>query len=184
MIMATKRKSSAKKKAPRKTVTTKRPAAKAAKPSRARASVTPLMRVTGLGGMFFKSGDPKKLTEWYRKHLGIEVDTYGGWSFRWREMRRTQRIGCTVWSPFDQSSSYFDPSEQSYMFNFRVADLKALLAQLRREGIHVIDEVQEYPYGKFGWIIDPEGRKIELWEPADVDDPFAPTTKEETRRKR
>jgi predicted enzyme related to lactoylglutathione lyase len=131
------------------------------------------MRVTGIGGMFFKSNDPKKLMEWYRKHLAIEVDTYGGWSFRWREMRRSQRIGCTVFSPFEKATNYFDPSEQPYMFNFRVADLKALLAQLRREGVHVIDEIQEYPYGKFGWIIDPEGRKIELWEPADVDDPFA-----------
>jgi predicted enzyme related to lactoylglutathione lyase len=188
----------AKRKNPRKTRTPRKPAAKTAKrvaprrgPRRAepagwrgdrtRASVTPLVRVTGIGGMFFKSNDPKKLTDWYHKHLGIEVDTYGGWSFRWREMRRTQRIGCTVWSPFEQSSNYFDPSEQPYMFNFRVADLKALLAQLRREGVHVIDEVQEYPYGKFGWIIDPEGRKIELWEPPDVDDPFA-NPKEETKR--
>jgi predicted enzyme related to lactoylglutathione lyase len=111
--------------------------------------------------------------EWYRKRLGIEPDSYGGWSFQWREKRRPQRIGLTVWSPFAKDTTYLDPSELPYMFNFRVADLHALLAQLRREGVHVIDKVEEYPYGKFGWIIDPEGRKIELWEPPDVDDPFA-----------
>lgn len=143
------------------------------KTGRARATVTPLVRVTGLGGMFFKAGDPAKLVAWYRKHLGIEFDAYGGWSFEWRDKRRPQRIGTTVFSPFAGDTKYFEPSEQSYMFNFRVADLKSLLAQLRREGVHVIGEVQEFPYGKFGWIIDPEGRKIELWEPADADDPFA-----------
>ncbi len=148
--------------------------AKPKKPaSRARASVTPLVRVTGLGGVFFKSEDPKKLLEWYRKRLGIEADAYGGVSFQWREKRRPQRIGITVWSPFKKDTDYLDPSELPYMFNFRVADLKALLAQLRREGVHVIDKVEEFPYGKFGWVIDPEGRKIELWEPPDTDDPFA-----------
>jgi predicted enzyme related to lactoylglutathione lyase len=135
--------------------------------------VTPLVRVTGIGGFFFKSGDPATLMAWYRKYLGIEADPYGGWSFRWRERLRAQRIGCTVFSPFKRDTDYFDPSEAPYMFNFRVADLKGLLAQLRREGVHVLDEVQEFPYGKFGWIIDPEGRKIELWEPPDTDDPFA-----------
>jgi len=145
----------------------------AAPPARPRATVTPVVRVTGIGGIFFKSGDPGKLMAWYRKHLGIEADSYGGWSFQWREKRCSQRIGYTVFSPFQQDTGYFDPSEAPYMFNFRVADLKSLLAQLRREGVHVIDEVQEFPYGKFGWIVDPEGRKIELWEPPDNDDPFA-----------
>jgi len=144
-----------------------------AKTQRARASVTPLVRVTGIGGMFFKADDPTKLMAWYRKHLGIESDAYGGWSFEWRDKRRPQRIGTTVFSPFARDTKYFEPSEQPYMFNLRVADLKSLLTQLKREGVHVIDEVQEAPYGKFGWIIDPEGRKIELWEPADADDPFA-----------
>jgi predicted enzyme related to lactoylglutathione lyase len=149
-----------------------RPEAKKAAP-RARASVTPLVRVTGLGGVFFKSDDPKKLMEWYRKRLGIEPDAYGGWSFQWREKRRPQRVGYTVWSPFVKDTDYLDPSELPYMFNFRVADLKSLLAQLRREGVHVIDKVEEFSFGKFGWIIDPEGRKIELWEPPDADDPFS-----------
>lgn len=165
--MAAKRKSTRAKPARAKSPKRTAPAAK-----RARATVTPLVRATGLGGMFFKSDDPKALMQWYQKHLGIEPDPYGGWSFKWREMRRAQRIGCTVFNPFERATKYFDPSEQPYMFNFRVADLKALLTQLRREGVHVIDKIEEYPFGKFGWIIDPEGRKIELWEPPDVDDPF------------
>jgi predicted enzyme related to lactoylglutathione lyase len=137
-----------------------------------RANVTPLVRVTGLGGVFFRSEDPKKLMGWYRKHLGIKAGAFGGWAFQWREKRRSERIGYTVFSPFAKDSPYFDPSEKPFMFNFRVADLHALIAQLRREGIHVLDDVQELPYGKFGWIIDPDGNKIELWEPSDVDDPF------------
>lgn len=160
---------------------TRRPAAKkpAAKKTaarkrtpRAHASVTPLARVTGIGGIFFKSNDPKQLMDWYRTHLGIDIDSSGGWSFQWREKRRSSRIGITVFSPFAHATDYFEPSEQPYMFNFRVADLRGLLEALRRAGVHVIGKVEEYPYGKFGWIIDPEGRKIELWEPPDVDDPF------------
>ncbi|HEX5132158.1 MAG TPA: VOC family protein [Candidatus Krumholzibacteria bacterium] len=129
-------------------------------------------RVTGIGGIFFKSDDPAGLMDWYRRHLGIDADAHGGWLFTWRERRRTRRIGYTVFSPFARDNDYFEPSEQPYMFNFRVADLHALLTALREAGVHVIDKVEEHPYGKFGWIIDPEGRKIELWEPADVDDPF------------
>jgi predicted enzyme related to lactoylglutathione lyase len=155
---------------------TKAPSKTARKPApakKSRASVTPIRRVTGIGGFFFKSEAPKELMAWYQKHLGITVDDWGGWAFQWREKRRPQRIGMTVFNPFPKDTTYFDPSESSYMFNLRVADLHALLTQLRREGVHVIDEPQEFPYGKFGWIIDPEGRKIELWEPPDRDDPFA-----------
>jgi len=144
-------------------------------PPHPRATVTPLVRVTGIGGIFFKSDDPKVLMAWYQKHLGIKADPYGGWSFQWREKRRAQRIGTTVFSPFKEDTRYFDPSEAPYMFNFRVENLRALLSQLKREGVHVLDQVEEFPYGKFGWIIDPEGRKIELWEPPDIDDPFAVT---------
>ncbi len=161
--LAAKRKRAA---APGKKRATRKPAGKP------RANVTPLKRVTGIGGIFFKSEDPGALMDWYRRHLGIEIDSSGGWSFTWREKSRSRRIGYTVFSPFKRSTDYFEPSEQPYMFNFRVADLNALLKALRRAGVHVIDKVEEYPFGKFGWIIDPEGRKIELWEPADVDDPF------------
>jgi predicted enzyme related to lactoylglutathione lyase len=154
------------KKATAKKTATRKPAA------RGRASVTPLIRVTGIGGIFFKSDDPKPLMDWYRQHLGVEVDSSGGWSFAWRDKRDADKIGYTVFSPFERSTTYFEPSEQPYMFNFRVADLHGLLKALRRAGVHVIDKVEEHSYGKFGWIIDPEGRKIELWEPPSDDDPF------------
>lgn len=131
-----------------------------------------MKRVTGIGGIFFKSESPEKLMAWYKEHLGIVADEYGGWSFKWLEKEEPQRTGVTVFSPFKQDTTYFDPGKAPYMFNFRVADLRALLAQLKSEGVQVIGEVQEFPYGKFGWIIDPEGRKIELWQPPDVDDPF------------
>jgi len=162
-----------KKKAAKKTAPARKPAPPR-KPARAghRASVTPLRRVTGIGGFFFRSEDPGQLMTWYHKHLGIKPDPFGGWAFKWREKRRTQRVGYTVFSPFKQDTNYFEPSEKQFMFNFRVADLHALLTQLRREGVHVIDKIEDTPYGRFGWIIDPEGNKIELWEPPDVDDPF------------
>jgi predicted enzyme related to lactoylglutathione lyase len=139
---------------------------------RHRATVSPLVRVTGIGGIFFKSDDPAALMEWYRKHLGIEPNAAGACAFAWREKRDSTRIGYTVFSPFDRATDYFEPSEQPYMVNFRVADLNGLLKTLRRAGVHVVNRVEEYPHGRFGWIIDPEGRKIELWEPPDVDDPF------------
>ncbi len=141
-------------------------------PKSKKGSVTPLARVTGIGGIFFKSDDPKGLMEWYRRHLGIEPSAFGGSVFKWREQHRSSRIGYTVFNPFERDTGYFEPSEQPYMFNFRVADLDGLLESLRRAGLHVIDQVEQHEYGKFGWIIDPEGRKIELWEPPDTDDPF------------
>lgn len=145
----------------------------AARRAKAHDGVTPLVRVTGFGGVFFKAADPRALMGWYQKHLGIQPDAFGGWVFQWRDRRRSHRIGYTVFSPFKADTAYFDPSEKPFMFNFRVANLHALLSQLRREGIHVVDEVQELPNGRFGWIIDPDGNKIELWEPPDVDDPFS-----------
>lgn len=132
-----------------------------------------MKRVTGIGGIFFKSEAPEQLMAWYREHLGIEPDTYGGWSFKWLEKDRPQRTGVTVFSPFKADTNYFEPASVPYMFNLRVADLSALLEQLRSEGVQVIGDVQEFPYGKFGWILDPEGRKIELWQPPDKDEPFA-----------
>ncbi len=148
----------------------KGPAGTGSRAAKPRAGVTPLVRVTGIGGFFVKSDDPQALMEWYRRHLGIDFDPAGGWSFRWRDERDSERIGHTVFSPFAKDSDYFEPSELPYMLNFRVADLHALLKALRSAGVHVIGKVEEYSYGKFGWIIDPEGRKIELWEPPDDDD--------------
>jgi D-3-phosphoglycerate dehydrogenase len=123
-----------------------------------------LPRVTGLGGFFFTSKNPKALREWYGTHLGIPVDDYG-WSFWWKDAQGQD--GMTQWSPFDAGSNYFQPSEKSFMLNYRVYDLEGLLEKLAANGVTIVGEPQSYDYGKFGWIMDPEGNKIELWEPID-----------------
>jgi predicted enzyme related to lactoylglutathione lyase len=122
-------------------------------------------RVTGIGGVFFKSKDPKALAEWYRAHLGLTIEPWGGAVFKWASPENPTGTGTTIWSPFAESTTYFAPSNAGFMINFRVADLHALLAQLRREGCGVDDKVQESEFGKFGWVMDPEGNRIELWEP-------------------
>ena len=133
-----------------------------------------MKRVTGLGGVFFKTPDPDGLKDWYRKHLGIESDPWG-FSFLWRELERPEKKGYTVWSPFPDKTDYFDPSEQPYMVNYRVDDLEALLPVLEAEGVRVVGGPDREENGKFAWIVDPEGRKIELWEPVDSDDdPYLP----------
>ncbi len=124
-----------------------------------------MARVTGIGGIFFKSQDPERLRRWYWDQLGIPMDEEGGWSFHWRDEEDPARVGRTVWGPFSLDTSYFDPSRSPLMFNFRVDDLDAILDDLRAAGVEVIDEIEEYPYGRFGWVLDPEGNKIELWEP-------------------
>jgi len=124
-----------------------------------------LKRVTGIGGVFFKARDPKALGEWYQRHLGIPVETWGGAAFRWKSDDNPEGVGTTIWNPFPESSGYFAPSESRLMINYRVADLHALLAALRSEGCAVDDKVEESEYGKFGWVMDPEGNRIELWEP-------------------
>jgi catechol 2,3-dioxygenase-like lactoylglutathione lyase family enzyme len=123
-----------------------------------------MARVTGIGGVFFKCDDPEQLRSWYREHLGIESDQYG-WSFPWRDHDDPDREGFTVWGPFKRETTYFDPSTNPYMVNFIVDDLDALLAQLRAAGIWVDDKIEEHDYGRFGWILDPAGTRIELWEP-------------------
>ncbi len=121
-------------------------------------------RVTGIGGFFFKTEDPDAMKSWYKKHLGIPTDQYG-WTFWWRDEDGNK---CTTqWSPFPADTKYFSPSEKQFMMNFRVADLHGLLKALKEEGVTVVGEVEEYEYGKFGWILDPEGNKLELWEPVD-----------------
>lgn len=124
-----------------------------------------MKRVTGLGGVFFKCRDRAALMDWYAKHLGLEITEPGAWNFNWREAGEPERMGMTVFSFFDRDTDYFDPSDEDLMFNFRVDDLDAVLAALRAEGVQVDDRVEEYEYGRFGWIMDPEGRRIELWEP-------------------
>lgn len=123
-------------------------------------------RVIGIGGIFFKSEDPERIKKWYSQHLGIESDQYGG-KFVWRgaEGDDTQKI--TAWSPFPKDTNYYDPSKKDFMFNYRVADLEGLLKVLKEEGVEQVGEMEVYEYGKFAWIMDPEGTKIELWEPVD-----------------
>lgn len=122
-------------------------------------------RVTGLGGFFFKTENPEKTKEWYKKHLGLPVDNYG-WSFLWKDDKGNP--GRTQWSPMNQDTPYFNPSKREFMINFRVEDLEGLLRALKEEGVEIIGEIQTYSYGKFGWIMDPEGTKIELWEPREA----------------
>jgi len=122
-------------------------------------------RVTGIGGIFFKANDPITLREWYRVHLGIDVQDWGGFSFNWHNPDDLVNTGSTVWSIFPDSSEYFSPSTAPFMINYRVTDLEALLIVLREEHCEVIDKVEISEYGKFGWVMDPEGNKIELWEP-------------------
>lgn len=122
--------------------------------------------VTGLGGVFFKTRDKEKLLAWYQEHLGIEVDEYGSKSFNWLEESGEKAF--SVWGPFKEESDYFDPSEQPFMVNFRVRDLDGLLEHLKSKGVERIGKIDEYPFGRFAWILDPEGVKIELWEPTEV----------------
>jgi catechol 2,3-dioxygenase-like lactoylglutathione lyase family enzyme len=120
-------------------------------------------RILGVGGIFFKSADKEKLSAWYRDHLGIEQQ--GGPTFAWLSKEDPAREHCTVWSVFPASSKYFDPSSAPFMINYIVDDLDALLAKLSANGVR-IDPKQEDPnYGRFAWIYDPDGNKIELWEP-------------------
>lgn len=121
-------------------------------------------RVTGLGGFFFKTKNPDKVKEWYGKHLGLPVDQYGC-TFWWKDKEGNDCS--TQWSPFKEDTKYFQPSEKQFMMNFRVENLHELLKTLKEEGVKVVGEIEEYDYGKFGWILDPEGNKVELWEPVD-----------------
>jgi predicted enzyme related to lactoylglutathione lyase len=124
-----------------------------------------MKRVTGIGGIFFKANDPDRLRQWYRSHLGIKTEKEGGATFRWRKADDPARESYTVWSPFPKETDYFVPSEKPFMINFQVENLEELLAQLKRESVDVDPRVESYDYGKFAWIMDPEGNRIELWEP-------------------
>jgi phosphoglycerate dehydrogenase-like enzyme/predicted enzyme related to lactoylglutathione lyase len=128
-------------------------------------SIGEFKKVTGIGGLFFKAKDPVKLKEWYKSHLGFNVDDWGS-TFWWKDTNGNE--ASTQWSPFKSDTPYFLPSKKDYMFNYRVANLKELLLKLKKEGVTVVGKVEEYEYGKFGWVLDPEGNKIELWEPIDT----------------
>jgi len=121
-------------------------------------------RVTGIGGVFFKSKDPKVIKEWYRKHLGLDTDQWGC-TFWWKDKEGNDCS--TQWSPFKEDTSHFEPSRKEFMMNYRVENLEELLKILKSEGVQVFDKIESAEEGKFGWIMDCEGNKIELWEPND-----------------
>jgi predicted enzyme related to lactoylglutathione lyase len=123
-----------------------------------------MKRVTGIGGIFFEAKNPAELKEWYRRHLGIPIQEWGGAVFPWSDDTGAPS-GSTTWSVSQAPAEYFAPGTASFMVNYRVADLLALLAALREEGCDVAEATEESEFGKFGWVIDPEGNKIELWEP-------------------
>ena len=124
-----------------------------------------MKRVTGIGGIFFQARDPAALRAWYQAHLGIDVLPWGGAAFRWTDAEGQPMSGTTIWSIGDVKNDSFAPSRSAFMINYRVADLNALLQALRDEGCHVVDKTDDSEYGKFGWVIDPEGNKVELWQP-------------------
>lgn len=123
-------------------------------------------RVNGIGGIFFKTEDPKKIQDWYDQHLGLKFEGKGYNSFLWKD-HKTGENGRTEFSFFKKDTDYMHPSTSPFMINFRVKNLEALIEKLKAEGVTVVGEIQSYPYGKFGWILDPDGNKIELWEPVE-----------------
>ena len=134
---------------------------------RASASPEDFKKVTGIGGIFFKSKDPKKMREWYSTNLGLKTNAYGA-VFEWYQGADQQKKGFSQWSPFSERTKYFEPSAKDFMINYRVADLDKLMVHLKKNGVTITDTVQNVEYGKFVHIMDNEGNKIELWEPNDA----------------
>ena len=124
-------------------------------------------KVTGIGGIFFKCDNPEDIRKWYADHLGFNTDQYGT-SFEFRHADEPEKKGYSVWSTFAKNTNYFGPANKEFMVNFRVENLAWLLEELKKEGIEQVGEMQEYEYGKFAHIMDPEGNKIELWEANDT----------------
>jgi catechol 2,3-dioxygenase-like lactoylglutathione lyase family enzyme len=124
-----------------------------------------MKKVTGIGGIFIKSANPQRMRDWYKKHLGIQIEEWGGTAFSWKGPDNAEGVGTTVWNIFEASSNYFNPSQATFMVNYRVEKLAPLLAALRAEGCNVDERSDDSEYGKFGWVFDPDGNKIELWEP-------------------
>jgi predicted enzyme related to lactoylglutathione lyase len=122
-----------------------------------------MKKVIGIGGIFFKSKDPQQMKEWYKNHLGLDTNQYGV-TFEWRHTDDPTKKGATQWSPFDDSTKYFEPSSKDFMINYQVENLESLVEELRKEGVTIVDEIESYDYGKFIHIVDIEGNKIELWE--------------------
>jgi predicted enzyme related to lactoylglutathione lyase len=130
--------------------------------------VQEMRKVTGIGGIFFKCKDPRKMREWYQTHLGLNTNQYGT-VFEWRQGTDTTKKGFTQWSPFTDKTTYFEPSTKDFMINYRVENMEALVGELKKNGVNVLDTIENYDYGKFVHILDMEGNKLELWEPNDVE---------------
>ena len=129
-------------------------------------SNTKMKKVTGIGGIFFKCKDADKMREWYKTHLGLDAGKYGA-NFEWRDAVDPTKKGSTQWSPFAETTKYFDPSAKDFMINYRVENLDSLVEQLKNDGVTIVDKVEGSEYGKFVHIIDVEGNKVELWEPSE-----------------
>ena len=125
-----------------------------------------IKKATGIGGIFFKCKDPKKLREWYETNLGLNTNNYGA-VFEWRQGADTTKKGFTQWSPFNEKTKYFEPSTKDFMINYRVENMEELMVQLKKNGVVITDTIETVEYGKFVHIMDLEGNKIELWEPND-----------------
>ena len=127
-----------------------------------------MKRALGIGGIFFKAENPEKLARWYERHLGLSIDkSFNGYTFDWKSEKHRPEKGYTLWSPFKSDTDYIKPSSKDFMINFIVDDLEQLLKVLAAEGVEQVDEMQDTEFGKFGWVLDPEGHKVELWEPAE-----------------
>lgn len=125
-----------------------------------------MKKVTGIGGVFFKSKNPKEIKNWYRDNLGLAVDAYGS-MFESRDSANPEKKTYLQWSPFEEKTKYFEPSEKEFMINYRVENLEDLVKELKENGVRICDAIETYDYGKFVHIMDPEGNKLELWEPID-----------------
>ena len=124
-----------------------------------------MKRVTGIGGIFFEAKDPPELLAWYQRHLGIDVQEWGGTAFTWTDLDGKPTGGTTIWSVSSEQGDQFAPSNSPFMINYRVDDLHAVINELKAEGCNVLDKIDDTEFGKFGWVIDPEGNKVELWQP-------------------
>ena len=136
-------------------------------------------RVTGIGGIFFKSKNPKEQRNWYSQHLGLVTNDYGS-LFEFRDSTNPEKKGYLQWSPFDEDTKYFEPSKREFMINYRVENMVELVEQLKADGVTICDAIEEFDYGKFVHILDPEGNKIELWEP--IDETFTESEGDETTK--
>jgi predicted enzyme related to lactoylglutathione lyase len=125
-----------------------------------------MKKVTGIGGIFFKCKDPKAIKEWYNKHLGLDAGPYGA-SFEWRQLDAPEKKGLTQWNVNTETAKLYAPSTKDFMINYRVENLEALVEELRKENVTIVDKIEDSDYGKFVHIIDIEGNKIQLWEPKD-----------------